>query len=112
MEFIVCGVSFIVLFGIITLTFDELVKHFINLKKENKNLITIIDELKENSEELKKELNKLKNDTESFEKYVKEEIKEIFESIRFSNDEIVNLKDKFVKSSRAFEIQSLDLKLE
>jgi len=133
-------ISCITLYIIIFLTIDEIVSNIIYLKNERKTLYKLINELKkENDEEtteelnykdlkeeinklkteelnykdLKEEINKLKADTKSFETfktYAKEEFKEVFESIRFSNDEIVRIKNVVFKSSQASETQSLDLK--
>jgi seryl-tRNA synthetase len=124
-------ISCITLYIIIFLTIDEIVSNIIYLKNERKTLYKLINELKkENDEEtteeinklkteelnykdLKEEINKLKADTKSFESfktYAKEEFKEVFESIRFSNDEIVRIKNVVFKSSQASETQSLDLK--
>lgn len=116
-------ISCITLYIIIFLTIDEIVSNIIYLKNERKTLYKLINELKkENDEEtieelnykdLKEEINKLKTDTKSFETfktYVKEEFKDVFECIRFSNDEIVRIKNVVFKSSQASETQSLDLK--
>jgi seryl-tRNA synthetase len=116
-------ISCIILYIIIFLTIDEIVSNIIYLKNERKTLYKLINELKkENDEEtteeinykdLKEEINKLKTDTKSFETfktYVKDEFKEVFESIRFSNDEIVRIKNVVFKSSQSSETQSLDLK--
>ena len=120
-------ISCITLYIIIFLTIDEIVSNIIYLKNERKNLYKLINELKkENDEETSKrlkteelkteemkteeELNKLKIKIESFKTYVKDEFKEVFESIRFSNDEIVRIKNVVFKSSQSSETQSLDLK--
>jgi seryl-tRNA synthetase len=124
-------ISCITLYIIIFLTIDEIVSNIIYLKNERKTLYKLINELKKENDEdtteeinklkteelnyidLKEEINKLKADTKSFETfktYAKEEFKEVFESIRFSNDEIVRIKNVVFKSSQASETQSLDLK--
>jgi seryl-tRNA synthetase len=124
-------ISCITLYIIIFLTIDEIVSNIIYLKNERKTLYKLINELKKENDEdtteeinklkteelnyidSKEEINKLKADTKSFETfktYAKEEFKEVFESIRFSNDEIVRIKNVVFKSSQASETQSLDLK--
>jgi low affinity Fe/Cu permease len=112
------GTSFIVITTIFLLIIDEIVKNIVSLKSQNEKLLLEIDQIKNKLitiecyeiEKLQKELQKLKDENSSFNRFIKEEIDEIYTSIKFCNTELFALKDLTIRSSQTFQTGSLDLK--
>lgn len=108
---IVFVTSCVITTTIFLLFIDETVKIIVSLKQENDKLKVEMDLIKDKLkqfdynqfEQLVKEANKLKDETSSMNNFVKEEIDELYSSIKFCNTELFYLKDSTIRSSQTFQ---------
>jgi hypothetical protein len=103
--------SCIIITIIFLLIIDEIVKYIVSLKSQNEKLLLEIDLIKDKLmcfeyyqfEQLQKEVSKLKDENDSLNRFIKEEINELYSSIKFCNTELFALKDLTIRSSQTFQ---------